>query len=108
MTRGSRLAVSRNGRGHFPLRNGPLRNSELDAAPPARLFCRMSETGFDGEPARIARRLLRSEQRGTLATSMRGAPYASLVLITADLDASPLLLLSDLAQHSRNIAFDPR
>jgi putative heme iron utilization protein len=68
----------------------------------------MSETGFDGEPARIARRLLRSEQRGTLATNMRGAPYASLVLITADLDASPLLLLSDLAQHSRNIAFDPR
>ena len=39
---------------------------------------------------------------------MRGVPYASLVLITADLDASPLLLLSDLAQHSRNIAFDPR
>ncbi len=39
---------------------------------------------------------------------MRGAPYASLVLIAADLDASPLLLLSDLAQHSRNIAFDPR
>jgi putative heme iron utilization protein len=30
------------------------------------------------------------------------------VLITVDLDASPLLLLSDLAQHSRNIAFDPR
>jgi hypothetical protein len=52
--------------------------------------------------------LLRREQRGTLATSMRGAPYASLVLIAADLDASPLLLLSDLAQHSRNIAFDPR
>ncbi|MBV9815025.1 MAG: HugZ family protein, partial [Alphaproteobacteria bacterium] len=64
----------------------------------------MSETGFGGEPARIARRLLRSQQRGTLATNMRGAPYASLVLITADCDASPLLLLSDLAQHSRNIA----
>jgi putative heme iron utilization protein len=39
---------------------------------------------------------------------MRGVPYASLVLIGADLDGSPLLLLSDLAQHSRNIAFDPR
>jgi hypothetical protein len=39
---------------------------------------------------------------------MRGAPYASLALIAADLDASPLLLLSDLAQHSCNIAFDPR
>jgi putative heme iron utilization protein len=39
---------------------------------------------------------------------LKGAPYASLVLITVDLDATPLLLLSDLAQHSRNIAFDPR
>jgi len=39
---------------------------------------------------------------------MHGAPYASLVLLAVDLDASPLLLLSDLAQHSRNIAFDPR
>ncbi|HEX3418621.1 MAG TPA: DUF2470 domain-containing protein [Stellaceae bacterium] len=73
-----------------------------------RLFCGMGETEPDGGPARIGRRLLRREQRGTLATSMRGAPYASLVLIAADLDASPLLLLSDLAQHSRNIAFDPR
>jgi putative heme iron utilization protein len=68
----------------------------------------MSETEPDGDPARIGRWLLRREQRGTLATNMRGAPYASLVLIAADLDASPLLLLSDLAQHSRNIGFDPR
>ena len=68
----------------------------------------MRETEPDDDPARIGRRLLRRQQRGTLATSMRGAPYASLVLIAADLDASPLLLLSDLAQHSRNIAFDPR
>jgi hypothetical protein len=68
----------------------------------------MSEAEPDGSPARIGRRLLRREQRGTLATSLCGAPYASLVLIAADLDASPLLLLSDLAQHSRNIAFDPR
>ena len=43
-----------------------------------------------------------------LPRACAGAPYASLVLIAADLDASPLLLLSDLAQHSRNIAFDPR
>ena len=68
----------------------------------------MRETEPGDDPARIGRRLLRRQQRGTLATSMRGAPYASLVLIAADLDASPLLLLSDLAQHSRNIAFDPR
>jgi heme iron utilization protein len=68
----------------------------------------MRETEADGDPARIGRRLLRRQQRGTLATSMHGTPYASLVVIAADLDASPLLLLSDLAQHSRNIAFDPR
>jgi putative heme iron utilization protein len=60
------------------------------------------------DPGRIGRQLLRGEQRAALATNMRGAPYASLVLVTADLDGSPCLLLSDLAQHSRNIAFDPR
>ena len=102
-TGGSGFPVSRGGRDTSLCETGSL-------TPRCWLgsFAAMSETGPDGEPARIARRLLRSEQRGTLATSMRGAPYASLVLITADLDASPLLLLSDLAQHSRNIAFDPR
>jgi heme iron utilization protein len=68
----------------------------------------MNETGPDGSPAAFGRRLLRTRSRAALATSMRGAPYASLVLFAADLDASPLLLLSDLAQHTRNIAFEPR
>lgn len=68
----------------------------------------MSQAEPDANPARFGRRLLRQQQRGALATSLRGAPYVSLVLVAADLDASPLLLLSDLAQHSRNIAFDPR
>jgi hypothetical protein len=64
----------------------------------------------DREPdaALLGRRLMRGCERAALATSLRGAPYASLVLVAAALDASPLLLLSDLAQHSRNIAFDPR
>jgi heme oxygenase (biliverdin-IX-beta and delta-forming) len=68
----------------------------------------MSESGPSRDPAGFARRLLRSRDRAALATSLRGAPYASLVLVAADLDASPLLLLSDLARHSRNIAFEPR
>lgn len=68
----------------------------------------MSKTAANGDPAALGRRLLREQQRAALATSLRGAPYTSLVVTTADLDASPLLLLSDLAQHSRNIAFDPR
>ncbi len=61
-----------------------------------------------GDEAAVGRRLMRRCERAALATSMQGAPYASLVLVAADLDASPLLLISELAQHSRNIAFDPR
>jgi heme oxygenase (biliverdin-IX-beta and delta-forming) len=68
----------------------------------------MNEIRPNGDPATFGRRLLRGCDRAALATSLRGAPYASLVLCVADLDATPLLLLSDLAQHSRNIAFDPR
>src|SRR6516164_5291915 len=68
----------------------------------------MSETRSSPTPAVLGRLLARGCTRAALATSLNGAPYASLVLITVDLDASPLLLLSDLAQHSRNIAFDPR
>jgi hypothetical protein len=66
----------------------------------------LSATGCDS--ATFARLLMRRCDRAALATSCSGAPYASLVLVAADLDASPLLLLSDLARHSRNIAFDPR
>ena len=80
----------------------------LDAEASVRLTPRMSETRSSGDPARIARALARRCTRAALATSLNGAPYASLVLLTVDLDASPLLLLSELAQHSRNIAFDPR
>jgi putative heme iron utilization protein len=68
----------------------------------------MAKIPANGNPAALGRRLLRAQQRAALGTSLRGAPYVSLVLVVADLDASPLLLLSDLAQHGRNIAFDPR
>jgi hypothetical protein len=60
------------------------------------------------DAARLARGLMRGCERAALATSYHGAPYVSLALVATDFDASPLLLLSDLAQHSRNIAFDPR
>jgi putative heme iron utilization protein len=59
------------------------------------------------------RALMRACDRASLATIMApgtasGSPYASLVLLALDLDATPLLLLSDLAEHSRNLARDPR
>jgi hypothetical protein len=62
----------------------------------------------DAERGLAARRLMRRQAHAALATSLGGQPYASLVAVACDLDASPLLLISDLAQHSRNIAADPR
>ena len=55
------------------------------------------------------RALMRAADRASLATTLAdGAPYASLVLLALDLDATPLLLLSNLAEHSRNLARDSR
>src|SRR5512146_2764425 len=62
--------------------------------------------GDDGAAA--GRRLIRSRDRAALATSLGGRPYVSLVATACDSDASPLLLLSDLAQHTRNLHADPR
>jgi hypothetical protein len=63
----------------------------------------------DLDPGDETRRLLRTTDRAALATRLPdGAPFASLVLVALDLDATPLLLLSDLAEHSRNIAVDAR
>ncbi len=54
-----------------------------------------------------ARHLMRGRDHAALATSLAGRPYVSLVATACDLDASPLLLLSDLAQHTRNLLADP-
>jgi putative heme iron utilization protein len=55
---------------------------------------------------------MRGLDRATLATALSSSagawPYASLVLTASDLDASPLLLLSDLAEHTKNLKRDPR
>jgi putative heme iron utilization protein len=61
--------------------------------------------------ARIARDLLRSERVAVLATtsaSRGGHPFASLVPFALSRRGEPLLLLSELAQHTRNLAADPR
>lgn len=62
-------------------------------------------------PGTVVRRLMRGLDRATLATAAKdraGWPYASLVLVATDLDATPLLMLSDLAEHTANLAADPR
>ena len=59
-----------------------------------------------------ARTLIRSALHAALGTSQPGedgaGPYVSLVAVATDHDASPLLLLSDLAQHTRNLLADRR
>jgi heme iron utilization protein len=57
-----------------------------------------------------ARLLARSVDRGSLATVMREDqwPYASLVMIATCYNGSPLLLISELAEHTQNILKDQR
>ena len=55
-----------------------------------------------------ARRLIRGRGHAALATSFDGQPYASLVATACEFDASPLLLLSEIAQHTRNLLAEPR
>lgn len=59
-------------------------------------------------PGDRARRLLRSCSAASLGTLLDGWPYASLVNIAADVDASPILLTSTLAEHTRNFLKDER
>src|SRR5690348_2165386 len=65
------------------------------------------------EPGRLARRLIRGCGQAALATVLDrgdspGHPYASLVATACDIGGNPLMLLSDLAQHSANIKADSR
>jgi putative heme iron utilization protein len=64
------------------------------------------------DPFRDVRDLIRRCDRAALATALPGDgaawPYASLVLVAVDHDLSPVLLMSDLAEHSKAIAADPR
>jgi putative heme iron utilization protein len=64
----------------------------------------------DFDPARLARSLLRRSRQGALATLMAGSgdPYCSLVNVASHPDGSPILLISRLALHTRNILADSR
>jgi len=68
--------------------------------------------GIRGEPtdAERGRTLLAAAHTGALATVALegGFPFGSLVAYTVDGAGRPLLCLSDLAEHSRNLAGDPR
>jgi putative heme iron utilization protein len=69
----------------------------------------MQETADFSAP-KLARSLLRRSRQGALATLMPGSgdPYCSLVNVASNWDGSPILLISRLALHTRNILGDPR
>src|SRR5262245_60004526 len=64
----------------------------------------------DFKPAVAAKKLLREARSGALATLMAGSgdPYCSLVNVATAADGAPLLLISALAVHTKNLRADPR
>jgi putative heme iron utilization protein len=70
-----------------------------------------------GDRAKSVRELVRALDRASLASALpvdnsaaggSGWPYASLVIVAVDHDLSPILLLSDLAEHTKAIKRDSR
>ncbi len=58
-----------------------------------------------------ARRLLRQQQHGVLSTlskKLNGYPFGSVTPFVLDHQARPVILISTLAEHTKNIEADPR
>src|SRR5665213_2350794 len=64
----------------------------------------------DFDPQKAAKKLMREGRSGALATLMSGTgdPYCSLVNVATAPDGAPLLLLSTLAVHTKNVLADAR
>ena len=67
-------------------------------------------TDSERDVGRSIRQLMRRSLRVGLGTIERGSgePYVSLAMVALDHDATPLLYLSDLADHTANLKADPR
>lgn len=61
-------------------------------------------------PVETSRRLVRQARTAALSTLARrtGHPFGSMVSLACEPDGTPILLMSTLAAHSRNLAEDPR
>jgi len=66
------------------------------------------DSAFDARLA--AKKVVREGRSGALATIMTrsGDPYCSLVNVATGADGAPLLLMSGMALHTKNILADPR
>ena len=91
----------------------PTTNHQVPAHARAETARTLAATpGIRGEPsdAERGRTLLGATRTGALATLTveGGVPFGSVVAYAVDDLGRPLLCLSDLAEHSRNLAADPR
>ncbi len=76
----------------------------------------MSKRARAGKPtqadhAALGRQLIRRARAAMLSTALAskdGWPYGSLVSVALDCDGSPLMLFSNLSDHTRNLAKDSR
>ncbi|CAL74665.1 conserved hypothetical protein; putative Pyridoxamine 5'-phosphate oxidase-related, FMN-binding [Bradyrhizobium sp. ORS 278] len=61
-------------------------------------------------PNHVTRSLLRRSRQGALATLMTGSgdPYCSLVNVATAADGAPIILISRLAVHTKNVLADSR
>ena len=68
------------------------------------------QTTADFNPSRLAKSLMRRSRQGALATLMAGTgdPYCSLVNMASHPDGLPILLISRLAVHTKNLLADDR
>jgi hypothetical protein len=89
------------------LANFAIRRQEYGKAAQSRP--RMQRTS-DFNPKLAAKKLMREARSGALATLMAGSgdPYCSLVNVATAADGTPLLLISRLAIHTKNIDADSR
>jgi heme iron utilization protein len=61
--------------------------------------------------ALAGRGIIRRSRSAALATSIGnqdGHPYASFVTVACDMDGSPVMLFSELADHTQNLSVEPR
>lgn len=61
-------------------------------------------------PAQMSRALMRTGLKGALATIEAGSghPYVSLVTVATAMNGTPIVLISNLALHTKNAQKDPR
>jgi putative heme iron utilization protein len=80
-------------------------SSSERAAPP-----RDPRQPADFDPIALGRQLLRAIRVGALGTLDRqtGFPITTLVSVATDLDGAPVILISGLSHHTKNLLADPR